>query len=243
MESMVDLETGAARQLRLPATGRRPRRRRSAATRRSSTRSSTSTRCSTSATAPTNDVPLTELEKDLKKADSTPNYSYISPNLCNAGVAGQCPVGAPDGAASADAFLASWVPKILASPAYKQDGLLIVTFGAGQPGADRPGDGSRRDPDRRPAESRRAAALAVRHARLHRRRRLRPLLAAALDRGPLRPRPPGQGRRRQGEVLRAGAAGRKRRRLANRAADFFPTRVGQRSAASRPGGGSGRLGA
>jgi len=76
-----------------------------------------------------NDVPLTELEKDLKKAKSTPSYSYISPNLCNVGISGQCPEGAPDGAAAADAFLATWVPKILASPAYEEDGLLIVTFG------------------------------------------------------------------------------------------------------------------
>jgi hypothetical protein len=75
------------------------------------------------------DVPFTELEKDLKKVDSTPNYSYVSPNLCDAGISGQCPPGAPDGAAAADAFLATLVPKILASPAYKKDGLLIVTFG------------------------------------------------------------------------------------------------------------------
>jgi phosphatidylinositol-3-phosphatase len=79
------------------------------------------------------DVPLTELEKDLKKTESTPNYSYIAPNLCNSGVAGQCPAGAPEGAASADAFLAQLVPKILASPAYKKDGLLIVTFGQVSP--------------------------------------------------------------------------------------------------------------
>ena len=75
------------------------------------------------------DVPFTELEKDLKKTGSTPNYSYISPNLCNAGISGQCAPGSPDGAAAADAFLAALVPKILASPAYKKDGLLIVTFG------------------------------------------------------------------------------------------------------------------
>jgi hypothetical protein len=79
------------------------------------------------------DVPLTELERDLKKVDSTPNYSYISPNLCNSGVAGQCPAGAPEGAASGDAFLSALVPKILASPAYKQDGLLVVTFGEASP--------------------------------------------------------------------------------------------------------------
>ncbi len=81
------------------------------------------------------DVPLTELEKDLKKAESTPNYSYISPGLCNSGVSGQCAAGTPEGAAAADAFLSTWVPKILASPAYKKDGLLIVSFGAVNPPA------------------------------------------------------------------------------------------------------------
>ena len=75
-----------------------------------------------------NDMPLTGLETDLSKATTTPNYSYIAPDLCDAGVVGQCPAGAPSGAASADAFLSQWVPKILASPAYKEDGLLIVTF-------------------------------------------------------------------------------------------------------------------
>ena len=55
-----------------------------------------------------NDVPLTELEKDLKKVDSTPNYSYISPNLCNAGVTGQCAPGAPEGAAAPTLSWPSW---------------------------------------------------------------------------------------------------------------------------------------
>lgn len=80
-----------------------------------------------------NDVPATELEKDLKKVDSTPNYSYVSPSPCNAGITGQCAVGAPEGAAAADAYLAQLVPKILASPAYEKDGLLIVTFGSANP--------------------------------------------------------------------------------------------------------------
>jgi phosphatidylinositol-3-phosphatase len=76
-----------------------------------------------------NDVPLDQLSADLRKIDSTPNYALVSPNLCNAGATGQCPAGSPDGAASADAFLAQWVPKILDSPAYEKDGLLVVTFG------------------------------------------------------------------------------------------------------------------
>ncbi len=81
-----------------------------------------------------NDVPLTELEKDLRKAQKTPSFSYISPDLCNAGVTpGQCVEGTSEGAAAADAWLSTWVPKILKSPAYKADGLLLVTFGAVNP--------------------------------------------------------------------------------------------------------------
>jgi hypothetical protein len=77
-----------------------------------------------------NDVPLDDLAGDLKGADGPANFSYVSPNLCNAGFRGKCPAGTPDGAAAADAFLAKVVPEILASPAYKADGLVIVSFGA-----------------------------------------------------------------------------------------------------------------
>jgi hypothetical protein len=80
-----------------------------------------------------NDVPMGDLAGDLKKAESTANLTYISPSLCNAGFRGSCPEGAADGAAAADAFLAKAVPEILASPAYKKDGLLIVSFGASDP--------------------------------------------------------------------------------------------------------------
>jgi hypothetical protein len=80
-----------------------------------------------------NDKPFTEFEKDIRKTTTTPNFSYVSPDLCNAGVPGQCAPGTPEGAAAADAWLATWIPKILKSPAYKKDGLLIVTFGAVNP--------------------------------------------------------------------------------------------------------------
>lgn len=74
------------------------------------------------------DVPLDELEKDLKKEETTPNWSWISPTPCNAGVVGRCPEGVPQGPAAADAFLAKWVPLIQKSPAFKKDGVLIITF-------------------------------------------------------------------------------------------------------------------
>jgi phosphatidylinositol-3-phosphatase len=86
-----------------------------------------------------NDVPLDQLSKDLAKAEKTPTYSFIAPAPCNAGAAGQCPSGGTEGAASADAFLSAWVPKILASPAYKADGVLIITFSSiNPPAADAP---------------------------------------------------------------------------------------------------------
>jgi phosphatidylinositol-3-phosphatase len=80
-----------------------------------------------------NDVPLTELAKDLKKPNVTANFNYIAPDLCNAGFRGQCPEGTVDGAAAANAWLEKTVPEILSSPAYKKDGLLIVSFGALDP--------------------------------------------------------------------------------------------------------------
>ncbi len=79
------------------------------------------------------DLPIDQLTADLRKAEKTPTYSFIAPTLCNSGATGQCPAGGVEGPASADAFLSTWVPKILASPAYKADGLLIVNFAAANP--------------------------------------------------------------------------------------------------------------
>jgi len=59
---------------------------------------------------------------------TTPNLAYITPNLCHDGHDTPCVNGEPGGLTSADAFLRTWVPRILASPAYRQDGLLVVTF-------------------------------------------------------------------------------------------------------------------
>ncbi|MET0603171.1 MAG: alkaline phosphatase family protein [Baekduia sp.] len=77
------------------------------------------------------DGPLAQLETDLTKAKTTPAFSYIVPNLCNDGTASPCADGSPGGLAAADAFLATWVPRILASPAYADGGLLLVTFAGG----------------------------------------------------------------------------------------------------------------
>lgn len=83
-----------------------------------------------------NVVRLDTLQRDLKFPATTPNFAFITPNLCNDGHDGDgtgakdhgCANGAPGGLASADTFLKTWVPMILASSAYQRDGLLIITF-------------------------------------------------------------------------------------------------------------------
>jgi hypothetical protein len=73
-------------------------------------------------------VPLTQLSGDLASGDTTPNVSFITPNLCNDGHDAPCVDGRPGGLTSADQWLSTWVPKILASAAFRSDGLLVVTF-------------------------------------------------------------------------------------------------------------------
>jgi len=79
-----------------------------------------------------NVVSLDALAHDLKTPGATPNYAFITPNLCHDGHDGggssRCVDGQPGGLVSADAFLQKWVPQILDSPAFKQDGLLVITF-------------------------------------------------------------------------------------------------------------------
>lgn len=75
-----------------------------------------------------NDGGLGGLAADLSSARATPNLSFIAPNLCDGGTESPCADGSPGGLAAADAFLARWVPQIVASPAYRRDGLLLVTF-------------------------------------------------------------------------------------------------------------------
>ena len=77
-------------------------------------------------------VNLRAFAADLRTLEATPNYVFITPNLCNdghdGGGAAHCVDGGPGGLVSADRFLRRLVPEILASPAYRRDGLLIITF-------------------------------------------------------------------------------------------------------------------
>jgi len=74
------------------------------------------------------DVDLNALPHDLASVATTPNLSYITPNLCNDGHDAPCVDGRPGGLVSADAWLRTWVPKILNSPVFKRDGALVITF-------------------------------------------------------------------------------------------------------------------
>jgi hypothetical protein len=76
-------------------------------------------------------VDLDKLPVDLQSIATTPNFSFISPDLCHDGHNAPCENGEPGGLISADKFLRQWVPRIVASPAFKQDGLLIITFDEG----------------------------------------------------------------------------------------------------------------
>jgi hypothetical protein len=86
-----------------------------------------------------NDVGLDQLQTDLASAATTPNLVYVVPDQCNDGHSA-CPSTFPvanpvsddqDALRQADAWLRVWVPRILASAAFQQDGLLVVTFDEG----------------------------------------------------------------------------------------------------------------
>jgi phospholipase C len=81
-----------------------------------------------SPTCATRVVALDQLSRDLSSASTTPNLSYITPNLCNDGHDAPCVDGRAGGLVTSDAWLRTWIPKILASPAFRRDGVLVVTF-------------------------------------------------------------------------------------------------------------------
>jgi phosphatidylinositol-3-phosphatase len=73
-------------------------------------------------------VNLEHLPADLADPAATPNYVFITPNLCNDGHDPKCVDGRAGGLTAINAFLTKWVPLIMSSAAYRADGMLIVTF-------------------------------------------------------------------------------------------------------------------
>jgi hypothetical protein len=73
-------------------------------------------------------VNLAHLAQDLRNVATTANYVFITPNLCHDGHDDPCVDGRQGGLRAADQFLREWVPRIRNSPAFRADGVLIVTF-------------------------------------------------------------------------------------------------------------------
>lgn len=84
-------------------------------------------------------VNLERLPADLANAATTPNYVFITPNLCSDGHDAHCIDGRAGGLTAIDQFLRRWVPLIEAAPAFLADGMLVITFdesdGAGAEGS------------------------------------------------------------------------------------------------------------
>ncbi len=73
------------------------------------------------------DMGMDALKGDLASEKSTAGFSYIVPGPCEDGNPTPCAPGRPAGMLAADEFLKKMVPEILASKAYKQNGLLAIT--------------------------------------------------------------------------------------------------------------------
>jgi phosphatidylinositol-3-phosphatase len=73
-------------------------------------------------------VSLTPLTKDLESVSTTPNYSFITPNTCYDGHDWpKCQNGTAGRLPKVEVFLKEWIPKIMASPAYKKNGMILIT--------------------------------------------------------------------------------------------------------------------
>jgi hypothetical protein len=85
------------------------------------------------------DVGLGQLTSDLKAASTTPSLAYVVPGRCSDGSETPCAPGQPTGLQAAEAFLRKVVPEIKASAAYREGGLIAITFDQAPragPGAD-----------------------------------------------------------------------------------------------------------
>jgi phosphatidylinositol-3-phosphatase len=72
-------------------------------------------------------VPLAQLTRDLATVSTTRTLTYITPDLCHDGHDATCANGGLGGMRAVNAWMKTWVPRILASPAYRADGMLVIT--------------------------------------------------------------------------------------------------------------------
>jgi phosphatidylinositol-3-phosphatase len=73
--------------------------------------------------------PIAQLSNDLSK-NTTPNYSYIIPDLCH-NMHTACPKYGPDLIKTGDTWLSQELSLITASPTYKADGAVFITWDEG----------------------------------------------------------------------------------------------------------------
>jgi hypothetical protein len=76
-------------------------------------------------------VNLNKLSTDLQKIETTPNFVFITPNVCDDGHDSACVNGQTGGEVGINNFLQKIIPMIQASPAYKRDGLIVINFDEG----------------------------------------------------------------------------------------------------------------
>ncbi|MHC6229880.1 alkaline phosphatase family protein [Arthrobacter sp. MMS24-T111] len=88
-----------------------------------------------------NVVNFSALANDLKSVDTTPNLAYVTPNLCHDGHDSTCADGSRGGLGAVDSWLKAEVPAILSSPAFLQDGMLVITFDETDGGTVGPSEG------------------------------------------------------------------------------------------------------
>jgi hypothetical protein len=73
------------------------------------------------------DVGFEVLTPDLEARKKTPALSLIFPDACHSGGEVECEPGAPKGAQGVTQLLKTLVPAIMASPAYEEGGLIMIT--------------------------------------------------------------------------------------------------------------------
>jgi hypothetical protein len=97
--------------------------------------------------APLNGLPangqhaaVSGLAQDLQSEATTPAFSWISPNDCSDAHDATCKGDNGTGGANnqgglfaSDLFLEKWIPQIMASPAFQEDGMIDIVFDEGFP--------------------------------------------------------------------------------------------------------------
>jgi phosphatidylinositol-3-phosphatase len=73
------------------------------------------------------DIGFEALTRDLKSKKKTPTLSLIFPDACHSGGEVECEPGAAKGAHGVVSLLKTLVPAIMASPAYAEGGLIMIT--------------------------------------------------------------------------------------------------------------------